>query len=107
MRKYFKTKCELAGLRPIHIEMLLGHDLGLDASYHNPTEKELLEDYLKAVELLTFEDANKNVDKITSEVTRKVTADLNEQLNNVTNELALTNFQNIIDRTVEAQDASY
>jgi len=41
MRKYFKTKCELAGLRPIHIEMLLGHDLGLDASYHKPTEKEL------------------------------------------------------------------
>ncbi len=57
-RKYFKTKAEQVML-PLHVEMLLGHDTGLSMSYYRPSEKTLLEDYLKAVDLLTvnYQDA--------------------------------------------------
>ena len=34
--------------------MLLGHDVGLANSYYKPTEKELLEKHLKAIDLLTI-----------------------------------------------------
>jgi hypothetical protein len=51
-RKYFKTKAEQVML-PLHVEMLLGHDTGLSMSYYRPSEKTLLDDYLKAVDLLS------------------------------------------------------
>jgi hypothetical protein len=38
---------------PLHVEMLLGHDTGLSMSYYRPSEKTLLDDYLKAVDLLS------------------------------------------------------
>ena len=53
-RKYFKTKAEQAML-PLHVEMLLGHDTGLSMNYYRPSEKMLLEDYLKDVDLLTVD----------------------------------------------------
>lgn len=54
-RKYFKTKAEQVML-PLHVEMLLGHDTGLSMNYYRPSEKTLLDDYLKAVELLSIND---------------------------------------------------
>jgi integrase len=56
-RKWFKTQCELAGMKSINIEILMGHSIGISDSYYRIPEKELLEDYLKAVGLLTI---NKN-----------------------------------------------
>lgn len=53
-RKYFKTKAEQAML-PLHVEMLLGHDTGLSMNYYRPSQKTLLEDYLKAVDLLSID----------------------------------------------------
>ena len=47
-RKWFKTRCELAGMRSINIEKLMGHSIGISDSYYRVTEDELLEDYLKA-----------------------------------------------------------
>ena len=41
-------------MRPLNVEISLGHDIGLSDSYYKPTEKEVLEDYLKAVDLLTI-----------------------------------------------------
>ena len=35
----------------------MGHSTGISESYYRPTEKELLEDYLKAVPLLTVSEA--------------------------------------------------
>lgn len=32
----------------------MGHNIGISASYYKPTEKEVLEDYLKAVDILTI-----------------------------------------------------
>jgi integrase len=51
-RKWFKTRCEIAGMKPINIEKLLSHSIGISNSYYKPTENELLEDYLKVSDLL-------------------------------------------------------
>jgi integrase len=36
LRKYFKTRCELAGVRPINIENLMGHSTGISDAYYRP-----------------------------------------------------------------------
>ncbi len=53
-RKYFKSACEHAGMKSLHVEMLMGHNVGLAENYYRPTEAELLKDYLKAVPELTI-----------------------------------------------------
>ena len=58
-RKYFKTNCEAAGMKSINIEILMGHNIGVSKSYYKPTEQEVLQDYLKAVNLLTIGNENK------------------------------------------------
>ena len=47
-RKCFKTRCEIAGMKSINIEKLMGHSIGISDSYYKITENELLQDYLKA-----------------------------------------------------------
>jgi hypothetical protein len=54
-RKWFKTRCEIAGMKPINIEKLLSHSIGISNSYYRPTENELLEDYLKVSDLLQID----------------------------------------------------
>jgi len=39
-------------MKPINVEILLGHNIGLSGAYYKPTEKEILNDYLKAVDEL-------------------------------------------------------
>ena len=58
-RKYFKTKCETGGMKPINIEILMGHSTGISDSYYRPTETELLDDYKKVVDLLTINESDK------------------------------------------------
>jgi hypothetical protein len=58
-RKWFKTRCEIAGMRPINIEKLLSHSIGISNSYYRPTENELLEDYLKVVDLIRIDKTTK------------------------------------------------
>jgi integrase len=58
-RKWFKTRCELAGMKPINIEILMGHSTGISDSYYRATENELLEDYTKAIDFLTISTENK------------------------------------------------
>jgi hypothetical protein len=49
-RKRFKTRCEIAGVRPLNVECMLGHDTGIAGSaYYRPSDNELLDDYLKAI----------------------------------------------------------
>jgi integrase len=57
-RKFYKSRTEQI-MRPINVEITMGHDIGVSASYYKPTEREVLEDYLKAVDLLTI-----NSDKV-------------------------------------------
>lgn len=37
----------------------MGHSIGISDSYYRPTEKDLLEEYLKAVDALTISNENK------------------------------------------------
>ena len=39
--------------------MLLGHKIGLASGYYRPTEQEMLNEYSKAIELLTIYEENK------------------------------------------------
>jgi hypothetical protein len=52
-RKWFKTQCEVAGMKSINIELLMGHSIGISDSYYRISESDLLEDYLKAIDFLT------------------------------------------------------
>jgi hypothetical protein len=57
-RKFFKTRSEQI-MRPINVETLMGHSTGISDSYYKPNEKELLDDYLKATDELTFLPENR------------------------------------------------
>lgn len=52
-RKYYKTRAEQV-MKPINVEITMGHNIGVSASYYKPTETEVLADYLKAVDVLTI-----------------------------------------------------
>ena len=54
-RKIFETKCQLK-MNHNNIKLLMDHSLGESQNYHRPTEQELLDDYLNAVDLLTIND---------------------------------------------------
>jgi integrase len=59
-RKFVETNMIRAKLQPEPREMLLGHDLPSNVkSYYRPEESELLEEYLKAVDLLTINEENR------------------------------------------------
>ncbi len=59
LRKWFKTRAEIAGMKPINIEKLLSHSIGISNSYYRPTDTELLEDYLKVSDLLMIDKQGK------------------------------------------------
>jgi integrase len=71
LRKWFKTRCEISGMRPINVETLLSHNIGISNSYYRPTENELLEDYLKSVDSLTINDNKLALQKQLAELTEK------------------------------------
>ncbi len=58
-------------MRPINVEITMGHDIGISASYYKPTEREVLEDYLKAVPLLTINGDDLILKKQVEELTEK------------------------------------
>jgi integrase len=58
-RKFFNTQLEAANVRVLIKERLMGHSVGLDKSYLKPTENEVLQEYLKAVNHLTISDENR------------------------------------------------
>ncbi len=53
-RKFFKTQAEQY-MKAANVEMLMGHDLGISKSYYKPQEKEVMDDYLKAVKNLSIQ----------------------------------------------------
>ena len=63
-RKWFKTRCENAGVKPIVTELLMGHSVGISDSYYRPTEKDLLEEYQKAIDALTISNENRLKTKV-------------------------------------------
>jgi hypothetical protein len=69
-RKFFKTRCELGGMKPINIEKFMGHSTGISDSYYKATEEELLQDYVNHIEHLLINNENKfqmKLDKLSKE----------------------------------------
>jgi hypothetical protein len=69
-RKFYKTRAEQA-MKPINVEITMGHNIGLSSSYYRPTEREVLEDYLRAVDLLTISNSHYKLEKQISELKQK------------------------------------
>jgi hypothetical protein len=46
----------------------MGHDIGVSSSYYRPQEKEVLADYLNAVDILSINDGEKKLEAIVSEI---------------------------------------
>ncbi len=71
-RKFFKSICERT-MKSLHIELLMGHDVGLAENYYRPSEKDLLDEYLKAVpELTILETLSSSKVESIDELRRKV-----------------------------------
>ena len=68
--KFFKTRAEQV-MKPANVELLSGRDIGVSGSYYKPTEKELFEDYLKAIDLLTINEDTKKLEKQFNELKEK------------------------------------
>jgi hypothetical protein len=67
-RKFYKSHAEQV-MRPINVEITMGHNIGLSESYYKPTEREIRDDYVKALTLLSINGNNfvlqKQVEKLT------------------------------------------
>jgi integrase len=71
LRKYFKTRCELAGMKPINIESMMGHSTGISDSYYRPTENDLLQDYLRCADALTVQNEESVLQKQVEDLREK------------------------------------
>lgn len=66
-RKFYKTHAEQV-MKPINVEITMGHSIGISASYYKPKESDILEDYLHAVDLLTITDTDNKLRSRLSEM---------------------------------------
>jgi integrase len=69
-RKFFDTQLIFADVRPALKEMFMGHSIGLDDNYFKPSENDILQEYLKAVDYLTINEENRLKRKV-EELTNK------------------------------------
>jgi hypothetical protein len=58
-RKFFETNLIRAKVQDPIPEMLLGHDIKLKKHYVRLDEEEILEEYIKAVDLLTINEESR------------------------------------------------
>jgi integrase len=63
LRKYFETHA-LTHMKLLNVKILMGHDTGLEKSYYKPSESEILEDYLRVIDLLTINEESRLKNKI-------------------------------------------
>jgi integrase len=69
-RKFYKSRAEQV-MKPINVEITMGHNVGISKSYYKPTEREVMEDYLKAVPLLQINTDKLILQKQVEELTEK------------------------------------
>jgi hypothetical protein len=69
-RKFYKTRAEQS-MKPINVEITMGHDIGLSGSYYKPTESEILEDYSRAIDSLSISNVNDRLEKQISKLEEK------------------------------------
>lgn len=68
-RKFFTTQLINSNVNPEIREMLLGHKIGLASCYYRPTEKDMLNEYYKAVPLLTISNEERLKFKLEERIT--------------------------------------
>lgn len=78
-RKYYKTHAEQV-MRPINVELTMGHNLGVSKSYWKPTENEVLQDYLKAAPnlMISYEQSLLNQSRLMLEKNELLQKERNE-----------------------------
>jgi integrase len=69
-RKFFKTQTEQV-MKSINVEICMGNNIGISKSYYKPSERELLEDYVKSVDLLTINNDKSKLEKQVKELSEK------------------------------------
>jgi hypothetical protein len=58
-------------MKPINIEKLMNHSVGISDSYYRATENEMYENYLKAIDFLTINNDKLTLQKQVAELTEK------------------------------------
>lgn len=58
-------------MKPINVEITMGHNIGISESYYRPTEQEVRNDFLKAASLLSINSDNLVLEKQVKELTEK------------------------------------
>ena len=58
-RKFFNTNLAMAKVNPLVKEMLMGHSLNLDDNYLKPTVDQMLDEYVRAINLLTINEEHR------------------------------------------------
>jgi integrase len=86
-RKFFTKQLVDSRINPEIREMLLGHKIGLASAYYKPTEQEMYQEYLKAIELLTIGSERRLQTKITNLV-EKSTVDVKSLKSEIQNKEA-------------------
>jgi site-specific recombinase XerD len=75
-RKYYKTTAELAGMKPINVEITHGHSIGMSGHYYTPSESDVLKDYMTyAADALTVSQAyrqEKRIEELETERTEEI-----------------------------------
>jgi integrase len=71
-RKFATTNMIRSKVNPEAREMMLGHSIGLSDSYYRPDANEILQEYIKAVDLLTINEENRLQRKVKDLQTREV-----------------------------------
>jgi site-specific recombinase XerD len=106
-RKYYKTQAELAGMKPINVELTHGHSIGMSGHYYTPSESDVLKDYMShAADTLTIDQSKRLKSKV-EELEGKQAQDiasLKERLNNT--EESLNKMHEIAERYTDFIDKS-
>ena len=63
-RKFFTTQLVNSKVNPEIREMLLGHKIGLAGVYYKPTQEEIYQEYMKAINNLTINEENRLKEKV-------------------------------------------
>ncbi|MHB8602824.1 MAG: hypothetical protein ACYC6W_03135 [Nitrosotalea sp.] len=107
-RKYFKTMAEQQ-MKSLHVELLMGHSIGLGDNYYRITEPELLEEYLKAVPALSVYESPLTISDDTIKNLQQDVSSLQYEMENL-KKLIINNTQinaNGVDKFLEYSHRFY
>jgi integrase len=112
-RKFFETECQKV-IESINVSILMSHDTGIAQHYYKPKGEELLEDYLKASDLLTIDSdslvLNKQILKLEEKnkeneyIIKGKLQEKDDQIKSLTDQFS--NMKNMLDELVKGLSES-